>query len=619
MISWPQSPGAEALPYTPTEDHSDRCPYYNLVPKEQSANLLWRKKIINRAAGDREMQQDLWVMCARDVLFYINTFCWIFEPRTRAVLPFITFPFQDDAILEICDCIGKRDLVVVKSRDMGASWMCITAMEWTWHFHSFASFLWMSRKKSLVYNPGDPKALFTKFAFLHQHQPGWLLPSTHQKELHSLNIDNNSVIDGETTAEFSGVSDRRLAVFKDEFSKMDNQATIFRGMRDVTNCRICLFTPEGSGNVAYDISRGDSSENFQQMRLWWPIHPNKNRGLYVAGRADVRVLNPESPPPDGYKFIRDGKTRSPWYDAECARARHSSDIAQELDMDFIGSASTYFEPSLIDKCVGSMVEPPRYTGALEYTVDPIQPTRFSSMAKGRLDLWCPLQQGRPTYDHRYAIGADISSGTGASNSCLVVSDITTQEQVAEYTDPHIRPEELAELAVALAMWFHDASGDPAHMIWEAPGPGRNFEARILDLGFRNFYHRRDERSLVRRRKSNIPGWWPTKDEKQRLFGDFKAALHEDSFQVRSKHQLEECRHFIYTNTRWILHTRESNSHDPSGAGEQHGDRPTAGALCYKIAKEKAAPPGEGPVTIPVGCFAWRRKIWDEEQLETTMW
>lgn len=145
-------------------------PFYHLVPKEYKANLEFRRRVVKLGCESRENARQLWIMCARDILFYINAFCFIFEPRDARTLPFITYDYQDDAILEIQACIGNYDLVIEKSRDMGASWCCITVLEHPWHFGDQQTFLMLSRKEQLVDDKkADPKSLFYKVDFLHNH------------------------------------------------------------------------------------------------------------------------------------------------------------------------------------------------------------------------------------------------------------------------------------------------------------------------------------------------------------------------------------------------------------------------------------------------------------------
>ena len=81
--------------------------------------------------------------------------------------------------------------------------------------------------------------------------------------------------------------------------------------------------------------------------------------------------------------------------------------------------------------------------------------------------------------------------------------------MGELVTPNLRPDQLATYAVALGRWFCGPDKE-ALLIWEAPGPGRNYGDRILELGYKNIWYKKDQSG----KQSKIPGWWPTKDEKR---------------------------------------------------------------------------------------------------------
>ena len=84
------------------------------------------------------MQRNLWDACSRDILYWINTFVWTFDPRKpNPKIPFITYEYQDEAFLAMDEALpgagGEfkgHDVIIEKSRDMGASWICLTLFAW---------------------------------------------------------------------------------------------------------------------------------------------------------------------------------------------------------------------------------------------------------------------------------------------------------------------------------------------------------------------------------------------------------------------------------------------------------------------------------------------------------
>ena len=113
---------------------------YNQVPKNLKDNLKYRRELL-AWADTPARRRSLWTACKQDILFFINAFCWLYEPRTSRlrgttsnVIPFITYGYQDDAFLEMHEALGYRDVGVEKSRDLGATWMFLTLCFHGWLF-----------------------------------------------------------------------------------------------------------------------------------------------------------------------------------------------------------------------------------------------------------------------------------------------------------------------------------------------------------------------------------------------------------------------------------------------------------------------------------------------------
>ena len=567
--------------------------YYDLVPKDLSANLKFRQDLLLMGGSDRKAAEELFIMCSRDLLFYVNAFCWTYDPRVGdGTLPFLTYEFQDESLLAIDAAIGSHDLLIKKSRDMGASWMLLTVFEWRWHFKNSQSFLLVSRNEDYVDKAGNPKSLFWKIDFIHKFLPGWLLPRTTRTKLRLTNEDNGSSIDGESTTGDVARGDRRTAIGLDEFAAFDVDAgyRALASTRDATNSRIFNSTPSGTNNAFYDFA---TSEAIEQLTLHWTRHPIKAAGLYED---------------------KQGKKRSPWYDEECKRCANIQEIAQELDIDFAGSDYQFFDTMIIDRLMEETGSNPIAVGELKYNAVTGEPEGFGDVPKGTLRLWIyPDAQGGLPTDRRYVIGADIATGTGSSNSVLSGGDCKTGEKVAELVTPNLRPDQLATYAFALGRWFHGTDNE-AMQIWEAPGPGRNYGDRLIELGYKDIWYKKEQSG----KRSKIPGWWPTKDEKRVLYSDYRTALSTKHFINRSVDALRECKEIIFAATGWITHSRSLRTVDPSGARENHGDRPTADALLWK-GMQKPYPVQVPVVGIPEGSMLWRREQYESKKRKALEW
>jgi hypothetical protein len=357
--------------------------------------------------------------------------------------------------------------------------------------------------------------------------------------------------------------------------------------RDTTRCRLFVSTPKGINNAFADLRHNSEIE---VVTVHWSQHPIKGAGLYLDER---------------------GKKRSPWYDGECKRAGHPLEIRQELDIDYLGSAYQFFDPVSLDTIARETVRPPLLVGELDYLRDSLEPQEFietdpGGTDKGRLKLWVmPDADGKMPCDRDYVIAADVATGTGASNSVLVVADRNTGEKVAEFVcgaNPW-PPHRHAEMAIALGRWFGGRYG-AALAIWEANGPGATFGQALIDNHYGRIYWRTDERR-VGAKPTSVPGWYSTAQNKPALFGDYKRALEARLYVNRSADAIDECKSYVFTPNGEIMHSKAIGGVDPSGARANHGDRVVADALAWRAMKQIAVPkPPEKK--IPRSSFAARR-------------
>jgi len=582
-------------------------PFNNRIPKDIRANIRWRSAVHKRVINDSSYASAIIDACSCDPLFFINGFAFTHDPRREpfSKLPFILYPYQDDALKDILKAINEYDLLIEKSRDMGASWLNLAAIFWCWRFRKNTTFLLGSRVDDYVDKKGNPKALLWRFDFLLDNLPEWLKPRGYNKNIHRSighieNPENGSVVDGEATTENFGAGDRRTAILLDEFARVKPALaySIVSATGPVSNCRLFNSTPFGSNNAFCDLRE----INIKRLRLHWSLHPVKSRGLYTTGEdGKLKILISEGYPED-YEPTLDGKIRSPWYDKECKRALSKQEIAQELDIDYLGSSFQYFNSELVNELIRKYARPYIEIGELEYDGTTGDPIGFRQDENGHLRLWCLLNKdNKPSLEHRIVLGVDISAGTGASNSCVVGWDSVTLEKILEYTNPNIRPEELAKQAVAFAKWLNDAT-----LIWESGGPGRQFGSRVMELGYGNIYLRKNDESISGK-VSDIPGFASTKETKLVLMGAYRAAIEKGIAINRSKEALEECLEYIFDPQGGVVHARATSKVDPSGAKSNHGDRCIADALAWKLMSDRKEVSIKQELVIPIGSLAWRNK------------
>src|SRR3990167_8069532 len=82
------------------------------------------------AEMDDEAKAMLLERARRDVVFYVNQFCWTYDPRPEAKpnhFPFLTYDYQDDYLRRLEEAFrSNEDLRTEKSRDMGVTWLVLS-------------------------------------------------------------------------------------------------------------------------------------------------------------------------------------------------------------------------------------------------------------------------------------------------------------------------------------------------------------------------------------------------------------------------------------------------------------------------------------------------------------
>ncbi len=565
-------------------------PYAGLVPKEYTANLRFRRRVLELAYQDEEYAKELWIACKRDYLFYFNVFGWTYNPRLMpksTVVPFITYAYQDKGFEEMfMAAIMGYDLYVEKSRDMGVTWMFLWVDDYLWRFHSDQSIRLVSRNENLVDKTEDPDSLFWKLDFINDHLPYFLRleddVDQHRTHLQLKNHKTGSMINGVSTTGDVSRGGRCGLMDLDEFAAVDEGEAVLKSTRDVTNCRFFVSTHKGTNTAFYRLGK----TNIRKLRMHWSEHPEKRKGLYQAdAKGVIRLLDDFKGTvrdntgqmyrfPEDYPFRKDGKLRSPWYDVQCDRASHPMEIAQELDIDPFSSDFQFFDSKKIDEIESRDVRFPTDAGELIYDTDLRCPS-FRPSKEGKLLLWVDLVDGKPPSDTEYVMGVDIAAGTGASNSAIAVYDKSTRTKVAEFASPFIKPEAFARYAVALA-WFFGES----YMIWDGGGHGRVFGDSVIEEGYRNIYYKRNEQSLDKK-LSLIPGCFLNPKEKLAVLGGYRKALQDGTIIQRSHDANAECLQYVFTTSNTVEHSSCRNTIDPSGARDNHGDRVVADALANK--------------------------------------
>lgn len=588
-----------------------------IIPKRLDLNLKWRRELIRSAESSLSTRRQLQAAAAKSPIFWLNLFGFTYRPKkvdatgkeialTDAAtnVPFITWPVQDEAIVELKDAVEKgHDVLMNKSRDMGASWLSVALIQWFWQFRGNTTFLELSRKEALVDRRGSMDSLFEKHRYLLKWQPNWLQPqSVRDTFMHLENRDNGSVIDGESTNDNAGQAGRNTAILLDEFARVPNGEAIDLATADTTACRIFNSTP-GAPNAHF--TKIYNTKRAKIIELPWWRHPEKGKGAH-------QIINP-----DNGKII----WTSPWRDQQLSR-RSKRDVAQNIDMEHGRIGDMVFDADDIEKHRMAFGAEPSAVGTLRFNYDQAdsvkkglfrkmlrEPAFAASQVKFTISggtlplrLWVDLIDGRPPQDDRYVIGADISAGTGSSNSVATVKSHKTGRIVAKLWDSYTPPEAFAEMVIVLAAWV--GGRKPPFIMFEKNGPGMQFGKKLLNMSYPSIYYQRNDGT----KSEDVTkrwGWHSSAQRKELLVGQYREALKTGKTINPCHEALDEALDYVYDDTGKIVPGTAGT--DEGGAGATHGDHVIADALASAASDELPPEKDETDRPAPQGSFADRRR------------
>jgi hypothetical protein len=597
---------------------------------------MWRKELLPELAKDEGLRKEFLEAGFLQPRIIFNSLLWTYNPRMPTGmrnLPFILRPKQAEVVADIkCAIDTGHNLAITKSRDEGATelLMKLFAIYW-WLSPDFVALVG-SRKEELVDKAvevrngvlvGSHKCLFHKIVYTIHNLPSFLQPQYQKTHMQFQNLENSSMISGESTNTSFGIGDRASVVGVDEVAAIDPTIaqSIIDNINDTSDC--CIFnSTHWNWGAAHPYYRLLISNRIKVAVLGWEHNPEKRAGLYrspAPGIVDIEDYNyylnrfPRIFKDDRYRlpfrweevkerflnegvgFIADGGEenfgcpRSPWFDKEEKR-RSKRDLAKNVLRIPAGSSEMIFDYATLMRLKNNYVKAPNYYGDIKYEMpkkNVITKVQFEKQGSAApLKWWGELIKDRPNQKHNYVVACDISRGTGASNSVAAIVDVNTSELVGLYVNPNIGVTDFAELTVALCRWVGGGTQRP-FLIWEANGPGDSFGQKIGKLNYGFIYYKEDTRSRSHK-KTKRWGWDSTKGPngtKAKLLWDLDSALmesirkekHSAHLTIYDEALINELESYVWFEGRADVGPSDQQL-DDSGATAAHGDRVIATGL-----------------------------------------
>lgn len=246
--------------------------------------LLHRRRIEAEGLAPLELN-----VCAADVAYWLEWWCYTCDPRDLQVWPFDPFPRQAAFLAWLAERERLQEGgLVEKSRDMGATWLCCAYALHGWLFRPAFSAGFGSRKLELVDKLGDLDSIIEKVRFLLYRLPAWMLPAGFSRQEH----DNfarlvNPATGGAVTGEGGdniGRGGRKTVYFVDEAAYLPHPQLIERSLSETTRVRIDVSTPNGPGNP---FAKKRFSGTVPVFTLHWRDDPRKGTQWYATKAATM--------------------------------------------------------------------------------------------------------------------------------------------------------------------------------------------------------------------------------------------------------------------------------------------------------------------------------------------
>lgn len=514
-------------------------------------------------------------LCRRDIIHFFRYYAWTHEPRPlylkwyglpEANIPFILYPKQEELVREICSAIDSgQDLLIDKTRAVGASWMMTTIFLWYWmKRESGNNFLIGSRKFDSVDRKGAEDTLFEKLRYnlyrISFFWPEGFNPDKHDHVGFIQNPANGNYCRGEANNPNFATSGRYKAIFADEFAKWEeSDEAAWTSMGSSSLCRIAISTPYGMGKK---FSKLRFSDSIRTLEFHWTDHP-----LYGYKKYQI----------EQHPYLPDKKNVwvSPWYLMECERRKNNpeADIGQELDMDHLSSGLPYFRNQLpyIQRRYKELEAIRDREGWKRY--------EFQRTSENTIDLY-PTASGRlvvreePVHGwrYRYGISCDVAEGLEhGDNTVFYVFDRVTLEDVAWFigkVDTHV----LALLLSYVGFWFNEA-----FIAVERNNQGGHVLQELKKI-YTNLMHKQDFTRVVDLDRAEL-GWHTNVSTKPIMCGLLRQAMAEE---VEGCHDLG----FFGECVAFVTHPKTGKLGAEAG---NHDDRVIAQAIKLKLHEWLPAP------------------------------
>lgn len=414
------------------------------------------------------MQQDTErTRCGRDPVYFINTYCQIYDNVVQNWIPFTLWPAQIRALAMV---MGHKYSIALKARQEGFTWLLGVAYPlWQMMFAPIAEVLLFSQRDD------EAVAVLERLRGMIQHLPDWLQPPLRSDNDHELRLRNGSGALA-LPASTGGRSKTATYVFADEGAFIEVMERLMSFVKPTIDPGLNKLVTVSTANDEdpncyfhrlYKAAR-DGESGWAALFIGWNEHPGRSQDWYAKEREE--------------SFRRDGSydnfiKQYPATDVEALSAR---------------TLLKFF--------------PPQWITLLYKDKKPLRSVDLLTIPG--LQIFAV-----PIPDHHYGIGADPAGGKSDSDdsvACMVDSE--TGEEVA-VLGCKAEPAQFGELVADLAVYYNHAT-----VLFELNNHGHAVRNVLKERGVSL------RSGMTKRGPSRDPGWLTTDWSKAQLLDMAKKVM-----------------------------------------------------------------------------------------------
>ena len=468
--------------------------------------------------------------CSKDPSYFLQNYGVVRDP-VKGIVPFDLYDYQKHCVKEFQN---NRFNITLKSRQTGLSTIAAGYIAWLICFYKAKEVVVVANKKK------NAQGFIRKVKLIVKNCPSWLVPKIDNDNLGSITLVNGSRVEAEATTSDSARSESLSLLVIDEAaaiqtSKVNDLWSAAYPTLSLGGSGIIISTPKGVGNFYHKkwLSAESKESDLNPIKIHWTQHPIYSRGTIWTCEACENTQEESSI----YTPVCDAcgksslKPSSPWYIEQCRQLGDPRLIAQELDMDFLGSG----ENVIIDEYIKQAemnVKAPITTGGFDH------------------NLWVWEE---PKVDEQYLISADVARGDGTDYSACHVIKLNYDQyiQVAEYRGK-LPPDMYANFLIKLGNKYNNAL-----LAVEANSIGYATCLKIEENEYPNIYYSmkgqfsgRDKRKLEKafsKKETMVPGFQTTSASRPLVFSQLEEDVRMDNIVIQSSRVISEFRTLIWNN------------------------------------------------------------------------